>query len=328
MGEQKSKANLSRRKFVVFAPAYNEKQGGAICLHKLVDLLNRSGFEAYLFPTFENIVLNKRKFLVPTLKFAREFYRSFEKFHTNKHFITPVYSGSVKAFETDEWITVYYEQVLGNPLSARNVVRWLLHQPGFHTGSVYYGYNELHVKFNEAIRDFHYPNSVLADFIMPIIHYPLELYNYHNITPLRNGSAYCLRKGKGKAIQHELANSILIDNLPHEKIADIFKRVNTFISYDSYTAYSRFAALCGCDSIVIPDDGVTELQWYPNPEDRFGVAYGFDKIETARETRELLYKKILLEQEQLEQVVLEFADKANTFFDRPRYNLFREKHAL
>ena len=315
------------RKFVVFSPPYNEKQGGVICLHKLVDLLNKAGYEAYIYPSYENIILNKRNILIPILKFVREIFRSFKKFHTNKYFITPIYSGSTKPFETDEWVVVYYEQVLGNPLSAKNVVRWLLHQPGFHTGTVCYGFNEMHVKFNEAIRDFHYPNSVLADFIMPIIHYPLELYNDVNVLSKRQGVAYCVRKGKGKPMQHDLSNSILIDDLSHEEISKIFKRVHTFISYDSYTAYSRFAALCGCDSIVVPDFGVTEEQWYPIPEDRLGLSYGFDNIEYARKTRGLLRDKILRESNESTEIVKEFVYKANHFFNQPRYNLYRKKHA-
>jgi hypothetical protein len=34
--------------------------------------------------------------------------------------------------------------------------------------------------------------------------------------------------------------------------------VETFISYDTYTAYSLFAVLCECESVVIPDEGVSE----------------------------------------------------------------------
>jgi hypothetical protein len=315
------------RKFIIFAPPYNEMQGGVICLHKLTDLLNRIGFEAYIFPSYENIIINKRDFLLPSLKLAREFARHILNFKTNENFITPIYSGSVESIQSNEWIVVYYEQVSGNPLKARNVVRWLLHQPGYHTGIINYGFNELHIKFNDAIRDFHYPNSKLADFLMPIIHYPLNYYNLDRISERRNGIAYCIRKGTGKIIRHDLKGSFLIDNLSHEQIAEIFKRVKTFISYDSYTAYSRFAALCGCDSIVIPDENVSQEQWYPNSEDRYGVAYGFENINAARETRILLQEKILKEVEQSSVNAKIFAEKSNAYFDDPRYNLFRKNHA-
>lgn len=315
------------RKFIIFAPPYNEKQGGTICLHKLVDLLNRKGFEAYIYPSFENIVLNRKNLTVPLLKLAREFLRAIIKFKVNKNLNTPIFRGPSKLLWTNEWVVVYGEQISGNPLKARNVVRWLLHQPGYHTGEINYGFNELHIKFNEAIRDFHYPNSRLADFTMPIIHYPLELYNEAGASSERAGIAYCIRKGKGKPIEHELRDSILIDNLSHKEISKIFKRAEIFISYDTYTAYSRFAALCGCDSVVIPDKNITKEKWYPNPSDSYGVAYGLQDIYNARKTRPLLQKKITQEIEASLQIVERFANYADSYFNEPRYNLFRKKHA-
>jgi len=316
------------RKFLIFSPPYNEKQGGVICLHKLAHLINESGNEAYLFPAFENLEFNRKNLLIPTLKFCRDLYRmAFQNFKTNKHLNTPIFKGRISDLKSDEWIVVYYEQVFGNPLNARNVVRWLLHQPGFHTGQVYYGFNELHVRFNEATRPFLYPNSMQANFFLPIIHYPLELYNKNGTAEQRTGTAYCLRKGKGKPIQHDLNDSILIDRLSHERVSKIFKRVKTFVSYDSYTAYSRLASLCGAESIVIPDEGVSEEQWYPNPEDRLGVAYGFENIERAQKTSALLLAKIEKEQNESAHSVGVFIDACEEFFERERYNIFRKKHA-
>lgn len=315
------------RKFVIFTPSYNERQGGVICLHKLAHTINMLGGTAYVYPSFENIEFSKKNLLIPSLRLGREFYRSwFGGFKTNPHFNTPIYRGNFESISTDDWIVVYYEQVFGNPLNARNVSRWLLHQPGYHTGAVYYGFNEFHVRFNEAIRSFQFPNSVQASSLLPVIHYPLELYNEENASPYRQGTAYCIRKGKGKPIQHDLSDSVLIDNLSHKDVAKIFKRVKAFISYDSYTAYSRFASISGCDSVVIPDEGVDESNWYPNPADRYGVAYGFENVEHARKTRHLLLNKIRAEHDQSANAVSEFMQEANEFFDRPRYNLFREKH--
>lgn len=315
------------RKFVIFAPTYNERQGGVICLHKLAHTINELGHKAFLYPSFENIELSKKNVAKPLLRFGREIYRTlFQKFRTNPHFNSPVYSGSYEDLSTDEWIVVYYEQVFGNPLRARNVVRWLLHQPGYHTGAVYYGFNELHARFNEAIRNFQFPNSIQSASFLPVIHYPLELYNEDNASLNREGTAFCIRKGKGKPIQHDLSNSVLIDDLSHRETAQVFKRVKTFISYDSYTAYSRFASLCGCDSVVIPDIAIDESTWYPNPVDRFGVAYGFENIEASRSTRHLLLDKINREHAQSAISVADFIAECNNFFDRPRYMLFREKH--
>lgn len=316
------------RKFVVFAPSYDERHGGIICLHKLVHQINEAGHEAYLCPTFENLEFNRHNFLMPVRRLLGDIATGlFKPYRTHRSFNTPIYGGPARDLQSDEWVVVYPELVFGNPLKARNVARWLLHQPGFHSGVVYYGFNELHVRFNEALREFRYPNSQQAAFFLPIIHYPLDLYNEEGAAARRSGTAYCIRKGGGKAMQHDLSNSALIDGLSHEGVAAVFKRVETFISYDTYTAYSRFAALCGCDSVVIPDEGVTEAQWYPNPADRYGVAYGFDQIGKARQTRQLLQQKIQQEHQQSAEAAVRFVQACEAFFDRPRYNLFRVSSA-
>lgn len=316
------------RKFVVFAPSYDERHGGIICLHKLVHLINEAGYKAYLCPTYENLEFNRHNLFRPVRRLLGDIAGGlFKRYRTHRGFDTPIYRGRTCDFESDEWVVVYHEQVFGNPLRARNVARWLLHQPGFHSGVVYYGFNEMHVRFNGAVREFHYPNSLQPDFFLPIIHYPLDLYNEAGAAAQRSGTAYCIRKGGGKAMQHDLSNSTLIDGLPHEEVAAVLKRVEAFISYDTYTAYSRFAALCGCDSVVIPDEGVSEAQWYPNPADRFGVAYGFEQIGEARKTRPMLLSKIEQEHQQSAEAAVRFVLACEAFFDSPRYSLFRTSSA-
>ena len=100
----------------------------------------------------------------------------------------------------------------------------------------------------------------------------------------RRGTAYCMRKGRNKKIVHDTSDSVLIDDKSHFEVASIFKSVHTFYSYDTYTAYSLFAVMCGCRSVVIPDEGVSIESWYPNPSDRLGIAYGLDSLESASES--------------------------------------------
>jgi len=277
------------KRFIIFAPSYNEKSGGIVVLHKLCHLLNELGYQAYLYPHREQFVFDKSNFVKIMMLFIKfELKSLLNGFKVNRSFNTPVITDKKKIIADDDCIVFYSELVLGNPLNAKNVVRWLLHQPGFHTGQVMYNANELLFKFNSAIKDFNYPGSMTADQELKVIHYPLEHYNKDGANNERSGIAYCLRKGKNKPIVHDLKNSILIDELSHEEVAKVFKRVKTFISYDTYTAYSLFAVLCGCQSVVIPDAGVSEQEWYPNPQDRSGIAYGLEQIENADKTKYLV----------------------------------------
>src|SRR5690606_7573161 len=130
---------------------------------------------------------------------------------------------------------------------------------------------------------------------LKVIHYPLEHYHTTNVSGTRRGTAVCIRKGKGKTFQHDERDAIVIDGKSHEEVAQILNKVSVFVSYDTYTAYSLFAVLCGCDSVVIPDPGVDEASWYPNPTDRDGIAYGFENIEAARASAPRVLPRILAE---------------------------------
>ena len=107
-----------------------------------------------------------------------------------------------------------------------------------------------------------------------------------------------------------------IDGKKHEEIAHIFKSVKTFISYDPYSTYSVFAALCDCDSIVVPDENITEEQWMPQPERRYGIAYGFENLEKSRLTRHLVVNRYLESEKLYKKNVAEFIEESNNFFDR------------
>lgn len=300
-------------KYLIFAPPFDENVGGVVCLHKLCHTINDAGGEAYLAPYFDNCEISRRDFFAPLIKLLRHERGRLRGFALNPAFRTPIYRGNEHEKHPEQWVVVYPEIVFGNPLKAKNVVRWLLHNPGYHTGKIYYGQHELHVKFNDGIKPFAYPDCTVASNNLKIIHYPLEHYNLAGASTERTGAAYCVRKGKGKAFVHE-AGAILIDGKSHREIADIFKKVQTFVSYDTYTAYSFFAVLCGCDSIVIPDAGVDEASWYPQSSDRDGIAYGLESIDKARATAHKVLPRILAEHEASNANATKFMNEAEKFF--------------
>ena len=304
------------KKFLVFSPSYDETNGGAIVLHKLCSILNDLGYDACLYPYYETYELNKKNCLKSIQKSLKSFLFPWrKKYKTNPEFNTPVYK-KVNKSSWQEWVVIYPEIVFGNPLGAKNVVRWFLHQPGFHSGTIYYGKNELYFKFNTAIHDFSFQGSVTSTNNLKVIHYPLEYYNTENLPKIRKGVACSLRKRKNKPLQHETENSILIDGKTHKEVAEIFKNVKTFISYDSYTAYSVFAVLCGCDSIVIPEDGVSEEEWYPEQADRNGLSYGFAGLEESRRTAHLVRQHVIKEEKRSVKNVKSFVEEATVFFEQ------------
>ena len=98
------KQNL--QKYLIYTPSYNPQSGGIIVLHKLCHMLNNLGAHAFLFhDKIDNV----------------------NYFNTNPEYLTPIADLSIL---NQDPIVIYPEIVIGNPLNAKHVVRWLLNRPG------------------------------------------------------------------------------------------------------------------------------------------------------------------------------------------------------
>lgn len=264
-------------KILVYAPGFDSKNGGVVVLHRLVHLINTATeHQAFLVPESYNLELRSTGF-IKNLSQKVKHQKKARHYTTKPAWDTPVVTHPTRQ-EIEQSVVVYPEIVKGNPLLASKVIRWLLHQPGHFSGEIGYGKDELIFKFNSAIKDFTVQGSKTSSHELKVIYYPIDLYNSDGALPENERTLIChaIRKGKHKPTVHP-ENSILIDSLSHEEVAELFKQAKHFISYDDYTAYSIFATLCGCTSIVVPDEGVSLEQWYPHQSDRYGISYGFDE---------------------------------------------------
>jgi hypothetical protein len=295
------------RTVVVFAERFDEDSGGTIALHRLVDLLNRGGHRALLWPW--NRPLADPSDWLRTLARRWRWHRIARRhpYRTGPGFIAPVATSQ----DLDGAIVVYPEVISGNPLRAQHVVRWLLHRPGFHTGTFEYGGDDRFFFYQRAFDD---PTlNPDRDNQLRTIWVRDDVYRHLDTGP-RVGNCYMLRKGVGRPLVHDLTDSVLVDGLSHVELAKVFNRVQTCISYDTYTMYSRFAALCGCDSVVVPEEGVSKEQWQPDPRDRYGLAYGFDDLDEARRTRPLLLPYLKERESAANQSVRSFVEKCEAYF--------------
>lgn len=321
--------DLKKKKFLIIAPEYADTNGGVIVQHKLCHLLNSVGYEAYLYPLINcrindphgrlRSLWNGLKDDIGLLK-----YRWGKKFVVNPYFKTPLWK-NFDPMNSDEWIVVYGEVVTGNPLRAKNVIRWLLHQPGYFSKIVCYGRGELYFKYGSGIKDFYIDGSRTSPNKLNITHYPTEYYNMDGVASRRDGVAYCIRKGRNKSQKDLPKGAILIDEMGHEQVSKILKRVRLFISYDDYTAYSKFALMCGCDSVVVPSEGVSEEQWCTEESARWGIAYGMDRLSWARGTAHLQLSRIEQLMKESEETVRRFALEAMEYFQTERDMGYRSK---
>lgn len=319
-------ANTHPFVYLIPTESFDPDSGGIICLHRLCHELNSLGHKAYLVKMSRSMEISSNQVWRPFLKVLAHSWVRPDRLRIQGQWNTPTLSQKrgFKLAQQDNVIVVYPEMVFGNPLKSRNVVRWLLHAPGFHAGKTGYGFNEFHIQYNNALPRMEFPGCHLSQHFLPVRYAPLDLYARQNQnTQVREGYAYLVRKGKAKPPVHD-ESWLCIDGLSHEKSASIMGRVKYFVSYDPYTAFSRFAALAGCLSVVVPDAGVSKSQWYPSPEDRLGVAYGFDDTEHALSTRHLLLERMQEEQDAVTDDVRIFAQETQTYFtNRQPYDFFR-----
>lgn len=308
-------------KYIVYTYNFNDKVGGIMVLHKLCALLNDLGYDSFLyrpsrmhqlFKVLESLFIffafwHKAFLNYSFLNKEINAIRQSRNIRTCHGLTTPFYSGKIDK----NCIVIYPEVIEGNPYKAKNVVRWFLHKPGYFTGRVVYGQNELYFFYKSAFNDpLINPNS---DNCLTVKMLRSDIFYQTNFGD-RSGSCYALRKGKNKKIEHKLENSILIDNLSQVEIAKVFNKCETFISYDTQSFYSTLAVLCGCRSVVIPDNGVGIEEWLSDPSERFGIAYGFENMDEAEKTRHLLLKKLSASEEYSLQSVRNFVKKCETFF--------------
>lgn len=292
---------MTRPKYIIHAPTFNDGSGGSISLHLLCSRLRARGEDAYIWPARPSI-----RYGWPSIRHMVREARALLKPYSTGPFGNPI------AHHRDlaDAIVLYPERIVGNPLQVRNVVRWLLNRPGLlNGGRTNYGPDDLYFFFQSAFDD---PalnrdpdNHLLLLWLNPI-------YRDRGL-PGRQGTCHLMRKGAGRAIVHG-PDSIPLDGLSHEEKADVFNRTERFYCYDLYTFYANYAALCGCIPIIVPDPAISKEQWIVLPKDRYGVAYGEDDVDWAIATRPDMHRQLEAQHAREEDMLAEFVAKCMARF--------------
>lgn len=295
-----------KRNYIVVTWPWCENRGGVIFQHHLVDTLNKLGERAFLWQIGSIVPLGPRGWLRWRLKRGPML--------TNPALNTPV---ARRRDLTAESIVIYPELLPGNPLKAKNVVRWLLYRPGLrHPYS--FGPDEMFFRAGK-MSDLPEITGGAPDLNMWKIN---PAYRNEN-RPDRRGVCYLLRKGnkKPRIPQTETADAICIDGMSHAQINDVFNRCDTFYSYDEATMYSQFAVIAGCTSIVVPGLYSSRAEWAAaHAKGRYGVAFGDspEELEHARSTRELLLEDMRAKERESVDTVRHFIDLTHRrFWDGP-----------
>ena len=202
----------------------------------------------------------------------------------------------------DNCVVIYCEGTQGNPLNAKNVVRWMLSKLGQNVPYNWvdtWGKNELVYYFNSEKKIQNKPDKLGSIYKMLNVIYINPYATNSNLNP-RYGTCFTIRKaiethGKLPRAVHPQGSCEINKNHSQTEIIQIFNNNKYFISYGAITFLSVIAALCGCISIVIKVDGLSEQDWlntmpvadYLKASGEtmlYGIAYGADEIQKAIDT--------------------------------------------
>lgn len=286
--------------------------------------MNSSGYNCYLVKSVENQIFDVRQPFVSIYKIAREYIRWARPLRVNNMWNIKVKKFGIYDSVCD--VAIYSDQTVGNPLRAKNVIRYLLHSPGYHRGIAYYNFNEFHVHWDLGVKTLNFPNNKIYSGFLKVSVLLKKYYNKDGALNDRDrkGECYLVRKGKGVQFVHD-SNATKIDGKNHKEVSEIFKRVKRFYSYDEHTMFSRYAVMCGCESIVISAKYSDVDSWNSNPLSRAGIALGVKDLDRVREEA-LSIEDILLEEERiLKSQLRDVIHCATIFFEEPKYNYFRIK---
>ncbi len=310
-----------------------QKNGGSIALHKLCSELSDMGQDArifyvgplcyYPFDSLGHMLANVWFYLYlcvwmildgMMLAFARcfrflEFVKNNGIFNGYAYYPIKNCRRKYLPFVDSNTVVVYPDVIYGNPLHARNVVRWQLYYPRYDMNSGAYGKDDVFFFFRALYADH---TGILDPQILYLLTFDFDLYKNDNRSD-RSGKCYFIRKGKDRNDLPVKYDGPVLDNLSEEKIVESLNRCEYCIFYDTASFYMTIALACGCTVIVVPEPGKTRADYVKQNEAWCGVAFGYDdkEISYARETAHFSIEYLYQMEHDNKAYVLNFVNRCN-----------------
>lgn len=273
-------------KIVIYSPSYEESSGGITVLHKLCDLLIQEGFNAgFYVETGSSFYVNSN-------------YR-YNKFNSSE-------------INTQQDIVVYPEITLGNPLGSKKVVRYIMNIGHVTLGRMHTWSNtDKWVYYSEKFYD-----GIKPKVILNISDSKLEYFKDYKVERTYK-ECFTFRKAHDNLgnveVIHQPDAIELGFNMSDEYLIKLFNVCERFYCYDTESHLNVLASLCGCDSVVVPSKTSKREEVMGQSVFKYGVAYGVQEIEKARETRDQLRTYLLdRESKQAQDVKILFTEIINT----------------
>jgi hypothetical protein len=206
----------------------------------------------------------------------------------------------------DNTVVIYCEGIIGNPLNAPKVVRWMLSKLGQNMPSYYvksWEKYELVYYFNSEIKFCESPEKMGSIYKLLSL-----IYLNPNIRQInfgkRQGICYTKRKANlihknGYKIVHPLNSFEITSEHTQDDCIKFFNKFEYFMSYDSNTFLIPMSGICGCIPVVYKLQGLTKQDWinttaaaeyckFKGIDNLYGIAYGREDMKFAKNTLHLV----------------------------------------
>lgn len=211
---------------------------------------------------------------------------------------------SIPEEEQENTVVIYCEGIMGNPLKAKHVVRWMLSKLGQNVQME----NYFTWRATELVYFFNSEKNIIDN--EDNVKYLTVLYinpEINNLNSNRNGCCFTKRKCIHSSNDIHPPNSFEVHrNHDQKEYIDFFNKYEMFFSYDPLSFLSIIAIICGCISVVVPIKGVTKKDYFKmtslysymidkNIDSIYGLAYGnsHDELNFAKNTIYLGREQIL-----------------------------------
>lgn len=314
----------NKLKFVVVSP--RQGAGGPIVLHTLCRLLTQCGYEAEIFRPYGLRFSHNRYWIWLMAHWCgliKDEFKALVKRILGKRLLDYLhisYNGvlyePVPGCKRKWWpsvdertIVVYPEIIRGNPLRAKNVVRWLLYYYKFLNDPLAYDSRDLFIAYRAQ---FDCPQINPNKYIVQVNYFDNNLYRQTNFEE-RQGCCYVIRKGKSRKDLPIIFDGPIIDNWSDEMKVHAFNKYKICYFYDTQTMYTSIAAVCGCIPVIVMEEGCTIDSYRKGNDPRMGVAYGEDDIPRAIATRKALFDYLNFDQKN-QKAIEKFLEIINSRF--------------
>jgi len=263
-------ANINDKNILIYTHMshFDIKDGGTVAQYNFAKLLEKMGQTVRIYSPTGILIQNE----------------IFNKYYDNDFPID------------DDCVVIYSEGTQGNPLNAKNVVRWMLSELGKNVPCEWlygWGKNELVYYFNSETKFESSPEKIGVVYkLLSCIYVNPRIENYN--FPNRNGVCYTIRKSNwhknGVSFFHFSDSFEITREHTQDECIDFFNKYQYFISYDPCSFLTIMAAMCGCVSVVHPVQGLTKQQWIQTTvvgeyvkskgiNNLYGIVYGNDQSE-------------------------------------------------